>query len=211
MPDLILQGLGALLKRRDFAKAGRLVCVRITLRWDHMRVVVTNSLEVNGMSFLVEVAHRVGAKQRERVRLRQLVPELLEANRPIRVPVLPQNVNHFAVSANTTVAAHAQALLYHAPDSAVETSDVGHRTVHEMCEHLMGVEHCQVAAPCGVFGIQTSGFQPKHERFAMRLRRDDHQRLADGYSVSQEVSHGGREEMLVLVELNGVSPAGRLG
>src|SRR5436190_21442226 len=51
-----------------------------------------NPVEQLAVSRHVEVAHRIGAQERERLHTRQLVPQILQANRSRAIPRAPEQV-----------------------------------------------------------------------------------------------------------------------
>src|ERR1700735_213463 len=92
-----VQRLSLLLKLADIAQPVRFILQRrITLAGDNRRVLRANFQKRLAVLLAMKSSHWVGATKRERVRFRQIVPQLLESNRGRMLSVCPQQGHHFS-------------------------------------------------------------------------------------------------------------------
>src|SRR5713101_9220367 len=68
----------------------------------------------------VEVAQSVGAKERERVDLRKVIPHLLQANRRLLMTGAPEQIDHLAIETHPQPAASVDLLFDDATDERAE-------------------------------------------------------------------------------------------
>src|SRR4051812_19297500 len=97
MPYFRLERPRPLLQHRDLPKAVGLTSGEDLLRGEHVAMRAADAPEAVGVSLLEEIAHGVGAQQRERVLRRELVPQLLERNGALDIALFEQHVDHLAV------------------------------------------------------------------------------------------------------------------
>jgi hypothetical protein len=166
-----LERLGLLLEQRDLAKPC-IGCIQagVTLRRNHVRMVNANLLEGNGVRGTVESIHRISAEEAKRVRLRQLIPELLEVDRRRMVAFAPEQSDHLAEGANSP--ALLGAARYDPSDRVDEAHRLRSALDHELLQHLLGIEQYELpAGDCGVHVVAKRG-KVAREVFTMAWRRD---------------------------------------
>ena len=118
--------------------------VTVTIVAGDVRVRRADGLEGGGL--LVEARHGVGAEQRERVATLQIVPELLEANGCLPMPLLPEHVHHLAVRSEPPLARERRGQAADdVPDLQLEEFAIGPAVSHEPGQYLAGVEERQLA------------------------------------------------------------------
>src|SRR5262245_10494407 len=168
-----------------------------------MRVLAAHVLEP--VSLLVEVAHRVTAQECEPEAIGEPVPENLEADRCVGLPVLPQHVHHLAVGANQRrLRSFDEEPPYEIPHRRLERVSARHIVPHELPKHLARIQHDQVATSPGLLYVEYPSLELVENRPAMRSSGDENGRLLVNETLTEKAGHGGVQSFLVVVELNGV-------
>jgi hypothetical protein len=163
------------------------------------------------VALLVEAAHHVGAQQRDRVLSAQLVPHLLQPDRRLLVAVAPQDVDHLAVGAHPHSAVTAPAEIDLAADHALEPLPVRHGVDHQARQRLARVQEADPPLCGGVIDVDALFPQAVAEDGAVRLGRDDHERLARAQTGREIVRDQAAEVVVALVELDDVALLGQTG
>src|SRR5437867_1080537 len=87
--------------------------------------------DVVEMSVLVEVAHRVAAQERKRLRACQLIPQHFETDCCFSLLGSPENVHHLAVYSNAAIRSPAARPLYDFTHAVREPVDIRLAVRHE--------------------------------------------------------------------------------
>jgi len=175
---------------------------RVALARDHGRVRPADELERGAAGGVVERAHRIGAQQRELVRVRELVPELLQGDRGVRVAGRPQQRDHLAVDTHAATAGPGAREL--AADGLLEALCVGRSVDHEGLEQLRRIEGDVAAGLDRMLDVDPGGVQRRREHDAMLRGRDDDRRASGVQARADEVADRVGEEPIRLVELDDV-------
>jgi hypothetical protein len=203
MLHLRLEGARTLLENRDLEQASVGSLPGVALSGRNVRVMMTDRVKVLGVGRAVEVAHRVRAEQRELVRVREVVPQLLELECPFGVSVAPEQIDHLAIQPEDSVTTTQLSRgLQRRSDHGLEAAGLGQLVDHELLEGVAGVEQHELARAGHAIDVVPLRFQLACERAAVRLGRDHDQRLATANPFLEEVGHGEREKVLAVVELD---------
>ena len=132
----------------------------------------------------------------------QVVPELLKTNGAVGLAGAPQEVDHLAEASNLSTAA---ADLCDQPAHAFpESIGVRQFTDHERGQGLAGIDHKQVTVG-GRFGdVEPANLKGRGKGLAVGLGGDDDHRLGGDKAVADEVRYAVTEEVVTIVELDGV-------
>ena len=146
--DLVLEQSHALLEQTG------------AFRRNHVGVRSAHPVEQLPVARLVEVAHRVGAEERERVASDQVVPQFLQPDGGLLVSIAPEEIDHLAVETHARIAAARQALLDHAAHDRAELLPVGLVAVHESGKRFARIEQLELSRRACPFHAPTSLPQP---------------------------------------------------
>ena len=170
----------------------------------HRRVRAADGLELRLVTGVPEVAHVVGAQQRERMVARQVVPQLLELHGGVAMTVLPQEIDHLAVDAQAHARPRHHRLANDLADAVPEQRPVRHPAHHEGGEDLGGVVQAELARVAGRVDVDPQRLVALDEGLAVSLARDDDDRRPLTQRGGDEVRHEAGEEVLAVVELDRV-------
>nr|WP_234023860.1 hypothetical protein [Sorangium cellulosum] len=202
--SISLSSARALLQRAHLTQARLLVELRVELGGDDARVPVAHVAELTSMRLLGEVPQRITAQERDLAAVHELVPELLQADRAVRIAILPQEVHHLPEGAHEHAIAAAQELAHHIADAAPEPLGVRPAADHEGRERLPRVEEGDAPALAELGHVEPHRREASGEPLAVRPRGDHEQRL----TVQQPLCHEGRHPIgqaaLALVKLDDV-------
>jgi hypothetical protein len=100
-------------------------------------------VEAPDVRFAGETADRIRAKQVKPVSVSELVPQFLEADRPVRIAFAPEHVDHLAERAHAALAV-ARTSAESRADVLAEQLAVGHPAGHDPREHFLGTQQRQL-------------------------------------------------------------------
>ena len=140
------------------------------------------------------------------MRVGKLVPQLLEPDRRLAVPLRPEERHHLAerIDLRRPLAR----LCDERPDRIVEARRVRPPVDHERVERVAGVQR-HVAALCsGADDVEPPGGQALRHAVAVRRGRDQDAGVRHGQRRAEVVGHAVEQVRLVVVELDGVAARG---
>ncbi len=164
-----------------------------------------------GLAFLVEAADHVGDREGHALALAQVVPQLLETDGRLLVPLAPQEVDHLAVGAHPGPPVARPAPLDGSAHHALEPLPVRHVVDHEVGQGLGRVEEAEPPARVGAVDLGPARAQAPAEALAMRLGGDDDHGLAIVQAGRKVVAHQAAQDVVRLAELDDVSWLGEPG
>ena len=160
-------------------------------------------VEVRPVGLPGEVPHPIRAEKGEGVDPAQIVPELLENDGLLWPPVRPEQVHHLAVGSDLTFAS-AGRLGDETADLRLEKLPVRGSVDEECGQGFARVAEDHLSRRAGGVDVQSAAEKRATKGFAMLLGGDDHHGLSIGEPRTDEGRDRGGEEIVVVVELNGV-------
>jgi hypothetical protein len=169
-----------------------------------MRVLAADVVDVG---ILVETAHRVAAQQRKGARARQLIPEHLELDSRVLLPVAPQDVDHLAEDPHLAVGSIPTDVFDGGAHRVVKSGGVRLAVGHEDRQRVPRVEKEEPPRALQFDDIECACAEFEEQRRAEAGRRGDDGGMVVGESLTEELRRDLDERSLAFIKPHRMIPA----